>query len=301
MRVASLVRPGHPDAAAALGPHGHVWVADVARRAGHDGGWPTTIAGLLASGAWDDLRAWLAERSDALTGLPAVEPAWRPGPPLRRPPKLLGVGLNYAEHAGDLGERRPDEPATFMKPATTIVGPGDEVVLPLQSERTTGEAELGLVIGRQARDLDEGEALAAVAAVVPLIDMTAEDILQRNPRFLTRAKSFDTFFAFGPHLVTLDELGPLADLEVRTLLDGEVRRANTVDRMMFGPAALVAFFSRVMTLEPGDVISTGTPGAVVLRHGATIGCEIPGVGAIACPVRDRKAGRGEVRPTVTRP
>ena len=139
------------------------------------------VASLLASGAWND--------------------------------------LNYAEHAGDLGERRPNEPATFMKPASTIVAPADEVVLPLHSGRTTGEAELGLVIGR----------------------------------------------------------------------------------MTSGPAALVAFVSQVMTLEPGDVISTGTPGAVVLRHGATIGCEIPGVGAIACPVRDRKAGCGEVRPTVIRP
>ncbi|MDA0700133.1 MAG: fumarylacetoacetate hydrolase family protein, partial [bacterium] len=218
-------------------------------------------------------------------------PERRPGPLLRHPRKLLGVGLNYAEHAGDLGERRPDEPATFMKPATTIVGPGDVVVLPLQSERTTGEAELGLVIGRRCRDLDDDGAMDAVAGVTTLIDMTAEDILQRNPRFLTRAKSFDTFFAFGPELVTLDELGgpdALAGLEVRTLLDGAVARKNVVANMMFSPRQLVAFFSRVMTLEPGDVISTGTPGAVVLRHGATIGCEIPGVGGIACPVRDRK-------------
>lgn len=286
MRIASLVRAGQPDAAAVLGPRGHVWLADVARAAGTS--WPTTVAGLLDTGAWWALHAWLTAHPDALVDLPTVDPGWRPGPPLRRPPKLLGVGLNYAEHADDLGERRPDEPATFMKPATTIVGPGDEVVLPPQSERTTGEAELGLVIGHRVRDLDEAEALATVAAVVPLIDMTAEDILQRNPRFLTRAKSFDTFFAFGPAFVTLDEVGPLADLEVRTLLDGEVRRANTVARMMFGPAALVAFFSRVMTLEPGDVISTGTPGAVLLRHGATIGCEIPGVGALACRVRDRR-------------
>jgi 2-keto-4-pentenoate hydratase/2-oxohepta-3-ene-1,7-dioic acid hydratase in catechol pathway len=177
-----------------------------------------------------------------------------------------------------------------MKPATTIVGPGDPVILPLQSERTTGEAELGLVIGRRARDLDEDEAWAAVAGVTTIIDMTAEDILQRNPRFLTRAKSFDTFLALGPELVTLDEIGDPAVLEVRTVLDGEVQRKNVVANMMFSPRQLVAFFSQVMTLEPGDVISTGTPGAVVLRHGATIGCAIPGVGEIACPVRDRKLG-----------
>ena len=292
MRLANLVHPDRPDAGAVRFAHGHVLLADLARAAGT--GWPERLDALLDAGALPDLRAWVAAHPGAAATLPTVDASWRLGPPLRHPRKILGVGLNYAEHAGDLGERRPDEPATFMKPATTIIGPGGEVVLPIQSERTTGEAELGLVIGRRARDLGEDEALAAVAGVVPIIDMTAEDILQRNPRFLTRAKSFDTFFAFGPHLVTLDEVGPadgdLAALEVCTTLDGVARRRNTVANMMFSPRQLVAFFSQVMTLEPGDVISTGTPGAVVLTHGATIGCAIPGVGEITCPVRDRKRG-----------
>lgn len=290
MRIANLVHPDRPDAAALRTARGHVLVAEVARAAGAD--WPGRIDALLDAGAFDALRAWAGAHPDALAALPVADGDWRIGPPLCQPRKILGVGLNYAEHAGDLGERRPDEPATFMKPATTIVGPGDEVVLPPQSQRTTGEAELGLVIGRRCRDLGEDEALGAVAGVVPIIDMTAEDILQRNPRFLTRAKSFDTFFAFGPHLVTLDEVGELAPLEVRTTLDGATQRRNTVANMMFSPRTLVAFFSQVMTLEPGDVISTGTPGAVVLRHGATIGCVIPGVGEIACPVRDRKVAGG---------
>lgn len=292
MRLANLVHPELPDVGAVLFAHGHVTLPDLATAAGR--AWPTTLDALLGAGALPELRAWLAEHPRLAAGLPTAAPDRRPGPPLRRPPKILGVGLNYAEHAGDLGEERPDEPATFMKPATTIIGPGDEVVLPPQSERTTGEAELGLVIGRHARHLDEDAALAAVAAVVPIIDMTAEDILQRNPRFLTRAKSFDTFLAFGPHLVTLDDVspldarGPLDALEVRTTLDGEVRRRNVVANMRFSPARLVAFFSQVMTLEPGDVIATGTPGAVVLSHGSTVGCVIPGVGEIACPVVDEK-------------
>jgi hypothetical protein len=116
--------------------------------------------------------------------------------------------------------------------------------------------------------------LDAVAGVTTIIDMTAEDVLQRNPRFLTRAKSFETFFSFGPELVTLDEVGDLSKLVVRTLLDGAVHRENTVANMMFSPAYLVSFFSHVMTLEPGDVISTGTPGAAVLRDGCVVGCEI---------------------------
>ncbi len=290
MRLANLAQAGRADAAALRTTRGHVLIADLARAAGVD--WPERIDALLDADALGTLRAWVAGNPEAIAGLPTAAAPWRIGPPLRQPRKILGVGLNYAEHASDLGERRPDEPATFMKPATTIVGPGEEVVLPPQSERTTGEAELGLVIGRRCRDVAEGEALGAVAGVVPIIDMTAEDILQRNPRFLTRAKSFDTFFAFGPHLVTLDEVADLAALEVRTTLDGVPQRRNVVANMTFSPAALVAFFSQVMTLEPGDVISTGTPGAVVLRHGATIGCAIPGVGEIACPVRDRKVTAG---------
>ena len=285
MRLATLVHPTLPDAAAVRVGEGFVTLADLGTAAGH--AWPNTLEGVLDAGALPDVAAALA-RVDA-QALPRASAPWRPGPPLRHPRKLLGVGLNYAEHAGDLGEKRPDEPATFMKPATTIIGPGDTIVIPPQSQRTTGEGELGLVIGARCRDVSEADALALVAGAVPLIDMTAEDILQRNPRFLTRAKSFDTFFAFGPELVTLDELPPLAGLEVRTLKGGVVGRANVVANMMFSPAALVAFFSSVMTLEPGDVISTGTPGALVLGHGDTVGCTIPGLGTIECPVILRKA------------
>ncbi len=278
MRLVSL-----DTTAALVCPHGLVPLDVLNHHAGTD--WPVDLASLLDTGRFDALRTWVAGQPAALDSAPVRDDA-RPGPLLRRPRKILGVGLNYAEHAGDLGETRPSEPATFMKPATTIVGPGDEILLPPESQRVTGEAELGLIIGRRARFLDEAEALDAVAGVTTIIDMTAEDILQRNPRFLTRAKSFDTFLALGPELVTLDGLGDLADLEVRTVLDGEVRRSNTVANMMFSPAYLVAFFSRVMTLEPGDVISTGTPGAVVLRDGAVVGCVIEGVGTLENPVRD---------------
>jgi 2-keto-4-pentenoate hydratase/2-oxohepta-3-ene-1,7-dioic acid hydratase in catechol pathway len=276
--------PREPTAALVL-PHGLVPLDVLNRHAGSD--WPTTLAELLDTGRFEALAAWVRAAPPALADAP-VAPDARPGPLLHHPRKILGVGLNYAEHAGDLGEQRPTEPATFMKPATTIVGPGDEVLVPPESERTTGEAELGLVIGRRARRVAPAEALDAVAGVTTIVDMTAEDILQRNPRFLTRAKSFDTFFSFGPELVTLDEVGELAALEVRTTIDGAVHRANVVANMMFAPAYLVSFFSHVLTLEPGDVISTGTPGAVVLRDGCTVGCVIEGVGSLANPVRDLK-------------
>jgi 2-keto-4-pentenoate hydratase/2-oxohepta-3-ene-1,7-dioic acid hydratase in catechol pathway len=206
-------------------------------------------------------------------------------PLYRRPRKIWGIGLNYVEHAGDLSETAPaDEPASFMRPDTTIIGPGDEVVLPAQSERVTAEAELAIVIGREAKDVPEEDAPPVVAGFTTVLDMTAEDILRRNPRYLTRSKSFDTFFSFGPELVTPDEIADVDALEVSTVLNGEVRRSNTVSNMIFSPWWLVSFHSRIMTLLPGDVISTGTPGAVVIREGDVVECRITGFEPLSNPV-----------------
>jgi 2-keto-4-pentenoate hydratase/2-oxohepta-3-ene-1,7-dioic acid hydratase in catechol pathway len=206
-------------------------------------------------------------------------------PLYRRPRKIWGIGLNYAEHAGDLSETAPaDEPASFMRPDTTIIGPGDKVVLPAQSERVTAEAELAVVIGQEAKDVSEEDAPSIVAGFTTVLDMTAEDILRRNPRYLTRSKSFDTFFSFGPELVTPDEIADVDALEVSTVLNGEVRRSNTVSNMIFSPWWLVSFHSRIMTLLPGDVISTGTPGAVVIREGDVVECRITGFEPLSNPV-----------------
>jgi 2-keto-4-pentenoate hydratase/2-oxohepta-3-ene-1,7-dioic acid hydratase in catechol pathway len=206
-------------------------------------------------------------------------------PLYRRPRKIWGIGLNYVEHAGDLSERAPaDEPASFMRPDTTIIGPGDEVVLPAQSERVTAEAELAVIIGRKTKDISAEEAPSVVAGFTTVLDMTAEDILRRNPRYLTRSKSFDTFFSFGPELVTPDEIEDVDALEVSTVLNGEVRRTNTVSNMTFSPWWLVSFHSRIMTLLPGDVISTGTPGAVVIQDGDVAECRITGFEPLSNPV-----------------
>ncbi|HZY57340.1 MAG TPA: fumarylacetoacetate hydrolase family protein, partial [Rubrobacteraceae bacterium] len=210
----------------------------------------------------------------------------RYGPLYRRPRKIRGIGLNYVEHAGDLQETAPsEEPASFMRPDTTIIGPEEEIQLPNQSERVTGEAELGLVIGREARNISEEEAPSVVAGLTTILDMTAEDILRKNPRYLTRAKSFDTFFSFGPQLVTLDEVGEMGDLTVATVLNGEVRRKNVVSNMTFSPAFLVSFHSKVMTLLPGDVISTGTPGAVEIQDSDVVSCHIDRFEPLSNPVR----------------
>jgi 2-keto-4-pentenoate hydratase/2-oxohepta-3-ene-1,7-dioic acid hydratase in catechol pathway len=252
-------------------------------------GWPTSLLSLIEDGLVHDLgRRWDAlsekEQEDlAVRSIPVADLAY--APLYRRPRKIWGIGLNYVEHAGDLDEVSPsDEPASFMRPDTTIVGPGDEIRLPEQSERVTAEAELAVVIGREAKDISEEEAPSVVAGFTAVLDMTAEDILRKNPRYLTRAKSFDTFFSFGPELVTPDEVDDVEALEVSTILNGEVHRTNTVSNMMFSPWSLVSFHSRVMRLLPGDVISTGTPGAVVIREGDVAECRVSDFKPLANPV-----------------
>lgn len=209
-------------------------------------------------------------------------------PLYRRPRKIWGIGLNYREHANDLAAAHPtDEPASFMKADTTIIGPGESILLPIQSDRVTAEAELGIVIGRECRQVSEAQALDYVAGYTPVLDMTAEDILQKNPRFLTRAKNFDTFFSFGPELLTANEIADLHALQVSTVLNDSRQRTNAVSNMTFSPEFLVSFHSQVMTLLPGDIISSGTPGAVVIRDGDIAECQIEGFQHLRNPVRRR--------------
>ncbi len=235
------------------------------------------LGAFIRSGRMEELRNTVEHLEgvpDGVVPLEEIEYA----PPYRDPSKLWGIGLNYARHAEDLSADAPvEEPASFMKPTTTIIGPRGNIRLPQQSNRVTGEAELGVVIGREAKNISEEEAWSVIAGFVCVLDMTAEDILMRNPRYLTRSKSFDTFFSFGPHLITPDEVDRVADLEVSTVLNGEVRRSDKVSGMIFSPEKLVAFHSRVMTLLPGDIISTGTPGAVPLQPGDVLECRIQSV------------------------
>lgn len=214
-------------------------------------------------------------------------------PPYRRPHKIWGIGLNYREHAGDLNEVPPTEPASFIKGDHTIIGQDDNIYLPPQSTRVTAEAELGLVIGRTCRNVSEKDALDYVWGVCLILDQTAEDILQRNPRFLTRAKNFSTFFSFGPTLIPLAEVlekfPTLNDIVVTTVINGREHRSNSVANMTFGPELLVSFHSEVMPLFAGDIISTGTPGAVVIQDGDIAECRIPGLGTLSNPVRTQVA------------
>lgn len=206
--------------------------------------------------------------------------------PLEQPGKLWGIGLNYADHASDLNEERPTEPASFMKPSTSVTGPGGPIRLPPSdiTDHVTAEAELAIVIGKMCSDIDESDVDDVIAGYVPVIDMTAEDILERNPRFLTRSKSFDSFFVVGPSLTTPTEVSSLDDLSIRTVVNREVVAENRIRNMMASPRELVSFHSKVMTLEPGDIISTGTPGAKHIVSGDSVTCEIDRVGTVSAAV-----------------
>ena len=283
MRLTTLRLDG-AEPGALVRPGGAVPLPALNRALGTD--WPETVQELLERGRVEELRDWVAGQDAAgLDELVVPQEQLVYAPLYRRPRKIWGIGLNYVEHAADLSEKAPStEPASFLKPDTAIIGPGDPIRIPPQSQRTTAEGELGVVIGRECKDVDEADAPSVVAGFTTIVDMTAEDILEKNPRYLTRSKSFDTFFSFGPELVTVDEVDDVDALEVATIHNGQVHRRNVVSNMTFRPWWLVAFHSRVMTLLPGDVISTGTPGAVHIRSGDTAGVQITGFRDLSNPV-----------------
>jgi 2-keto-4-pentenoate hydratase/2-oxohepta-3-ene-1,7-dioic acid hydratase in catechol pathway len=275
VRLTSLRIDG-AEPAALVRPSGAVLLTAVNEALGTT--WAGTVQELLELGELEALRTWVGGAPSGLLDELAIPQDQLVYAPLyRRPRKIWGIGLNYVEHAADLSEKAPStEPASFLKPDTSIIGPGDAIRIPPQSQRTTAEGELGVIIGRECKDVDEADAASVVAGFTTIVDMTAEDILEKNPRYLTRSKSFDTFFSFGPELVTVDEVPDVDALEVATIHNGEVHRRNVVSNMTFRPWWLVAFHSRVMTLLPGDIISTGTPGAAHIRPGDTAGCSIVG-------------------------
>lgn len=290
MRFASILEKGREEAAV-IADGGALPIRRINEL--HGTSLETDLLDSIRTGQFHELRDWISglsdsERKELFSGTTPLEEV-EYAPLFRQPRKIWGIGLNYVEHATDLAEVSPsEEPASFMKPDTTIIGPGDEIRIPRQSRRTTAEAELGVVIGREAKNFSEEEAPSVVAGLTTVIDMTAEDILEKNPRYLTRSKSFDTFFSFGPQIITLDEVERVGDLEVSTVINGKLHRKNTVSNMTFSPWFLISFHSKVMTLLPGDIISTGTPGAAVIRNGDEVSCEISGFETLSNPV----AGEG---------
>jgi 2,4-didehydro-3-deoxy-L-rhamnonate hydrolase len=211
--------------------------------------------------------------------------------PLERPQKIICVGLNYRDHAEEQGVDLPERPLLFAKWPNTLIGPGDAIVLPAISEKVDYEAELGVVIGATAREVSVEDALDAVAGYVCANDVSGRD-LQFSDGQWVRGKSLDTFCPVGPRLVPRAEVPDPQALGIRAILNGEVMQDSTTANMVFGVAEIISFTSQAITLEPGDLILTGTPAGVgifrdpqrLLKAGDEITIEIDGLGALTNPV-----------------
>ena len=255
---------------------------------------PTDLFSIIERGHMKPLTQWYndggREGLEHMRCIPFGEVVY--GPLYRNPAKIFGIGLNYADHAKDLGVKTPEGiPGSFFKPATTIVSPGGTIKLPLESHDVDGEGELAVIIGKEGKDIESDNWLDYVAGFTTALDMTAIDILLQNTRYLTVAKSFDSFFSFGPHLLTPDEVPDIAGLKVSTVHNGKVHAEDVVANMTFPPDFLVSFHSKVMRWLPGDVISTGTPLGAHLKDGDMIAGHITGFEPIQCDVVDLKVKR----------
>jgi 2-keto-4-pentenoate hydratase/2-oxohepta-3-ene-1,7-dioic acid hydratase in catechol pathway len=194
-----------------------------------------------------------------------------------RPSKIVCVGRNYAAHARELGHDIPSEPLLFLKPPSSLAGPGDAVVLPPESTRVEHEAELAVVLGRRSKNVPRQDALAHVLGYTCACDVTARDLQKKDVQF-TRSKGFDTFCPLGPWIET--ELDA-SKARIYCRVNGQTRQDGTTARMIFDVPTVVAYVSRMMTLEPGDVILTGTPeGVGPLVAGDLLEIEVAGVGAL---------------------
>ena len=193
-----------------------------------------------------------------------------------QPSKIICVGLNYVEHARELNMKLPNEPIIFLKPPTAALGPGGEIVYPPSSQKVDYEGELAVVIGKRGRSIPADEAGGHILGYTCFNDVTARDLQQKDTQW-TRAKSFDTFAPFGPWIASIDP----ASVDIETRLNGRtVQKSNTSD-LIFGVPRLIEFISGIMTLEPGDVIATGTPpGVGQLHKGDLVEVEIEGVGTL---------------------
>ena len=218
------------------------------------------------------------------------------GPPLTRPGKIMAIGLNYRDHAEEQNLTPPERPLIFAKFASAIIGPGDAIEIPPASDHIDHEVELAVVIGRRGRDIAPENARDHVFGYTVINDVTARD-LQKSDRQWVRAKSFDTFCPMGPALVTVDALEFPPRRDIRLRVNGETRQTSNTSRMIFDVATLISTLSAAFTLEPGDVISTGTPSGVgvfrtppvFLRPGDVVEAEIDGIGLLSNRVALRPA------------
>jgi 2-keto-4-pentenoate hydratase/2-oxohepta-3-ene-1,7-dioic acid hydratase in catechol pathway len=256
---------------------------------------PADLGGLLAE-----------ERAGRLAALATSAPETarvrleevRLAAPVPRPSKIIGIGLNYRDHAAETGQELPTRPTVFAKFPNSLSGPYDPIVLPALSQAVDYEGELGVVIGRQARFVGEDEALSYVGGYLCVNDVSARDVQNWTSQW-SLGKSFDTFAPVGPFLVTAADVPDPQDLEIETRVNGVTVQHSSTANMVFTVAALVSQLSAVMTLEPGDIIATGTPGGIggaqnpplFLKDGDVVEVEIERLGGLRNPVVAGPEGR----------
>jgi 2-keto-4-pentenoate hydratase/2-oxohepta-3-ene-1,7-dioic acid hydratase in catechol pathway len=253
-----------------------------------------TIAMLLVRGEFSvaEFRAvGLFVKKHRLLRFLRVPGAARLRAPVSHPGKIIALGLNYALHVAESSFKAPKEPIIFMKAGSSVVGPGDTVRIPRGLGRMDHEVELAVVIGRRATNVPKRKAFDYVAGYTICNDVTARgiqttDINNRHPWF--RSKSYDTFTPMGPWIVTPDEITPPVHLGVQCRVNGRLRQKSNTRHLLFDIPTIIEFVSRYITLEPGDIISTGTPeGIGPIKNGDTIICHIDKIGELKNPVRNR--------------
>jgi 2-keto-4-pentenoate hydratase/2-oxohepta-3-ene-1,7-dioic acid hydratase in catechol pathway len=258
---------------------------------------PTTLLGLLEAGP----TALLAAHRAAETGTPIPLADVRLEAPISRPPKFLAIGQNYADHVRESGIDTPAHPTVFNKQSTCVIGPGDAIHLPRVSSALDYESELGIVIGRRCRHVSRDDAADVIAGYLVVNDATVRDWQLRVPTW-TMGKSFDTHGPIGPWIVTADEIGDPHQLRLRTFVNGELRQDSNTKELIFDCFALIEHLSTAFTLEPGDVIATGTPSGVgiarkppaLLKAGDVVRIEIEGIGSLENPVIDEPADTARI-------
>ncbi|HEX5899309.1 MAG TPA: fumarylacetoacetate hydrolase family protein [Solirubrobacteraceae bacterium] len=214
---------------------------------------------------------------------------------ITRPGKIVCVGLNYHDHAEEGGAELPKAPLLFAKWSNTLIGHGDPIVLPAESEQVDYEAELGVVIGTTAKHVSERDALDVVQGFICVNDVSARDLQFADGQW-TRGKSPDSFCPVGPRLVPREEIDDPQALAIRCVLNGETMQDSSTSQMIFSVAEIIAYVTRVITLEPGDLIATGTPAGVgvfrdpkvLLKDGDEVSVEIEGLGTLTNPVEKER-------------
>jgi 2-keto-4-pentenoate hydratase/2-oxohepta-3-ene-1,7-dioic acid hydratase in catechol pathway len=280
MKVASFAGPDGPHLGVVIGDE----VADVTLA---DRSLPTDLATVLAAHGLDAVaRAAAGAPRHPLDAVALLAP-------VARPPKVLAIGLNYRDHVAETGREPPAHQLWFNKQSTCVIGPGAPIEVPQESEQVDYEGELGVVIGRRCRHVPAARAREVVAGWLVVNDVSVRDWQYRSPTF-TMGKSWDTHGPMGPWMVTADELGDPHVLRLRTTVNGDLRQDGTTADMVFDCWQMIEHLSTAFTLEPGDVISTGTPAGVGmarhppawLRAGDTVRISIDGIGALENPVID---------------